>query len=857
MTGKSVSALIAENEALRVKLEDSEEILHAIRSGQVDSLVIMGDAGEQIFTLQGADQAYRILVENMSEGALTVNPDGMIIYANKRFADMLKVPLEKVIGTSLYLWIASGSQQILRSLLAMGAGNNSRRELHLVASDNLELPTQVSASFPAIQGVDHVIFLLVTDLSEINEFKKREQELTRSASVFTNASEGILITDACGNIVDVNAAFTRITSYTREEVLGRNPKILGTSRQDKQFFTVLWGDLKEKGHWSGEIWNRRKNGEMYVEMLKISALCDNNGTVLQYIGMFSDITAMKEHEKYLEHTAYYDSLTNLPNRVLLSDRMQQGMVQSLRRERPLAVVFLDLDGFKAINDKHGHAVGDRLLITLSSRMKATLREGDTLSRIGGDEFVALLLDIDNIAGCEPTLKRLLAATAQAVQIDNLVLQVTASLGVTIYPQEADIQADQLVRQADQAMYQAKITGKNRFCVFDPTLDTSLRSYHVSLERIQRAIIHREFVLYYQPKVNMRTGVVIGAEALIRWQHPEKGLLLPAEFLPLIEDHPLIVELGDWVIDNALMQIEIWAAHGLFLSVSINISARQLQQAGFVDRVRSLLAAHPTVIPGFLEMEILENSALQDLIRVSHVIDECRTLGVLFALDDFGTGYSSLTYLKRLPVKWLKIDQSFVRDMLDDPDDLSILTGVLSLAQAFRREVIAEGVETVAHGAMLLQLGCELAQGYGIARPIPAAALPGWVLNWRNEPAWNNLLPVIHADLPLLFASTEHRAWVATIESFLRGERVAPMPLDHHACRFGAWLDAVPTARHEMQPVIKAIAPLHLKIHDIAAELLELHSPSQNTEELARVAELDQLMEMLLEQLILLNGSSAP
>jgi diguanylate cyclase (GGDEF)-like protein/PAS domain S-box-containing protein len=857
MTGKSISALIAENEALRVKLEDGEEILHAIRSGQVDSLVIKGETGEQIFTLEGADQAYRILVENMSEGALTVNPDGMIIYANRRFADMLKLPLEKVIGASICLWIASGSQRTLRFLLDMDAGENSRRELHLVTSDGTELPTQFSASFPAIKGIDTVIFLLVTDLSEINEFKKKEQELTRAASVFTNASEGILITDAQGNIVDVNAAFTRITSYPREEVLGRNPKILGTSRQDKQFFAALWGDLKDKGHWSGEIWNCRKNGEMYVELLKISTLYDNKGNVLQYVGMFSDITAMKEHEKYLEHIAYYDSLTNLPNRVLLSDRMEQGMVQSLRRARPLAVVFLDLDGFKAINDKHGHTVGDRLLITLSSRMKATLREGDTLSRVGGDEFVALLLDIDNIAACEPTLNRLLAATAQTVQIDNLVLQVTASLGVTIYPQEADIQADQLVRQADQAMYQAKITGKNRFCFFDPSLDISLRSYHVSLERIQRALINREFVLYYQPKVNMRTGMVVGAEALIRWQHPEKGLLLPAEFLPLIEDHPLVVALGDWVIDNALTQIESWAAHGLLLPVSINISARQLQQAGFVDRVRILLAAHPTVLPSFLEMEILESSALQDLIRASNVIDECRTLGVLFALDDFGTGYSSLTYLKRLPVKWLKIDQSFVRDMLDDPDDLSILTGVLSLAQAFRREVIAEGVETVAHGAMLLQVGCDVAQGYGIARPKPAAELPGWVLNWRNEPVWNNLLPVNQADFPVLFVSTEHRAWIASIESFLRGERTAPMPLDHHGCRFGGWLDTVSTARHAMQPVIKAIEPVHVKIHETAAELLMLHSQSRNTEVLAKVVQLNQLMEILLDQLILLNGSSAP
>ena len=266
----------------------------------------------------------------------------------------------------------------------------------------------------------------------------------------------------------------------------------------------------------------------------------------------------------------------------------------------------------------------------------------------------------------------------------------------------------------------------------------------------------------------------------------------------------------------------------------------------------LLAAHPSVNPNHLQMEILETSALQDMVRASNVIEECKRLGVLFALDDFGTGYSSLTYLKRLPVKWLKIDQSFVRDMLDDPDDLSILTGVLALALAFRREVIAEGVETAAHGAMLLQLGCDLAQGYGIARPIPAAELPGWVVNWRNEAAWNNLPPVAHADFPLLFASAEHKAWVATIESFFKGERSAPMPLDHHGCRFGAWLDTVPTARHEIQPAIKDIELLHLQVHQLASELLALHGQNQSAGALERMAELNSLLAALLEQLKFLN-----
>ena len=848
---RSRRELVAENEDLRARLEEAEETLRAIRSGEVDSLIVMSEVGEQIFTLTGADQSYRILVENMSEGALTVNADGMIIYANRRFSEMLKMPLEKVIGASIYLWVAPESQPILRSLLGKSDYRKSRDELDLVSIEGAKVPIQFSASYPLVKGMEDVICLLATDLSEINEFKRNEQELKLAASVFTHATEGILITDAHGQIIDVNDAFTRITSYSRDEVLGQYPGILSSGRQDQEFFAALWRDLTEKGHWYGEIWNRRKSGEVYAEMLSISASYDNDGRVMHYVGLFSDITALKEHEKQLERIAHNDALTNLPNRVLLADRMQQGMIQSLRRGKVLAVALLDLDGFKAINDSHGHDVGDKLLVHLSSQMKTALREGDTLARVGGDEFVALLLDLDCIDACEPTLNRLLAAAANPMRSGDLVFHVTASLGVTFYPQGVDIEADQLLRQADQAMYLAKIAGKNRFHIFDPESDITLRALHESVDRIRRALVEREFVLYYQPKVNMRTGKVIGAEALIRWQHPEKGLLLPAEFLPLIEDHPMAEELGEWVVDTALGQIEMWSVAGWSIPVSVNIGARQLQQPDFVDRLRILLAAHPKVNPNHLEIEVLETSALQDLIRVSHVVDECRGLGVLFALDDFGTGYSSLTYLRRLPVKWLKIDQSFVRDMLGDPDDLSILTGVLGLALAFRREVIAEGVETTAHGEMLLQLGCDLAQGYGIARPMPAGELPNWMLNWRNQPAWERLPAIAHADLPLLFASAEHRAWVATIESFLRGERAAPMQLDHHGCRFGTWLDGVSTARHELQPAIKAIEPLHLKMHELAAELFALHDQNRTADALARVGELNALLSALLEQLKLM------
>ena len=570
---------------------------------------------------------------------------------------------------------------------------------------------------------------------QIEERTRTQSQLELAASVFSHAREGILITDNQGNIVEVNAMFTQITGYSREEAIGRNPRILLSSgRHEKAFFAARAQALQKHGHWVGEVWNRRKNGEDFAEMLTVSVVRDPAGAVLNYVALFTDITPLKKHQDELEHIAHYDALTGMPNRVLLADRLQQAMLQSQRRNSALAVAYLDLDGFKPVNDQHGHEVGDQLLVTLSQRMKASLRESDTLARIGGDEFVALLVDIGERRDCELLLSRLLQAAATPVRVDGALLQLSASIGVTLYPQD-NADADQLVRHADQAMYLAKQAGKNRFHLFDVAQDAAIQSQRESLEHIRVALDRQEFVLYYQPKVNMRTGAIIGAEALIRWQHPERGLLAPAAFLPVIEGQPISIEIGEWVIQTALAQMALWRGAGLDIGVSVNIGALQLQQPGFVARLGTLLAAHPTVPAQSLELEILETSALEDMAQISEVMHACQAIGVRFALDDFGTGYSSLTYLKRLPAELLKIDQSFVRDMLTDVDDLAIVKGVIGLASAFRRSVIAEGVETVAHGQTLLALGCDLAQGYGIARPMPAADLPGWARQWRPDVGW--------------------------------------------------------------------------------------------------------------------------
>jgi diguanylate cyclase (GGDEF)-like protein/PAS domain S-box-containing protein len=695
---------------------------------------------------------------------------------------------------------------------------------------------------------DRAIGGIILFAEEITEHKKTEERLRLAASVFTHAREGILITDADGAIVDVNETFTRISGYSREEALGRNPRLLKSGVQGQEFYAEMWRTLQEKGQWSGEIWNRAKSGDIYAELLAISAVRNESGKVHQYVALFSDITAIKEHERQLETIAHYDVLTGLPNRVLLGDRLSQAMAQSHRRDRKLAVAYLDLDGFKAINDRHGHEAGDLLLSAAARNMKQTLREGDTLSRLGGDEFVAVLLDLDDVTASEPILRRLLDAAAQPVPFGDFSLQVTASVGVAFFPQAEDVDEDHLLRQADQAMYQAKLAGKNRYHVFDSKQDRSVRGHHEDLEHIAKALAAREFVLYYQPKVNMRTGAVIGAEALIRWQHPERGLLPPAMFLPVIEDHRLSVEVGNWVIDSALTQMECWQAEGLNIPVSVNVSAQQLQQANFVDHLRVMLLAHPAIKPSSLELEVLETSALQDLIQISQVINDCREIGVLFALDDFGTGYSSLTYLKRLPVSVLKIDQSFVREILEDAESLSILEGVLGLATAFRRQVIAEGVESVEHGLLLLQLGCELAQGYGIARPMPAERYPGWLAEWRPDPRWERAPAVNQEGRPVLYAGVEHRAWIAAIDAFLKGERHTAPVLDSHACSFCGWLDSEAGAGRGWLPELQAIEAIHRQTHEQAAALLQRKAQYWDAEGVAGLGELHGMQGVLLEQL---------
>ncbi len=595
---------------------------------------------------------------------------------------------------------------------------------------------QVSIVLDA-QGVPAYGISVIQDISA-----RKQAELgtavthQRYLALFEQMPEGVLLLDPQLGVIGHNQEAERQLNYSAEKL--RTLRIFDIEAMDdvqaiearRLRLTVSGRDDFESVYRTGD--GKRLHVEVSVKLINLL-----DGQVMFQV-LFRDISEKKQAAQLIERLAYSDPLTGLANRALLADRLHQAMVTASRRGERLAVVFLDLDGFKAINDQHGHHTGDLLLRDLAGRMKEGLREGDTLARLGGDEFVAVFLDVPDTQASVLMLSRLLAVCSQPVHVGALVLKVSASLGVTFYPQTDEVDADQLLRQADQAMYQAKLSGKNRHHMFDAEKDRTLRGHNASLERVRMALQNQEFVLYYQPKVNMKTRAVVGVEALIRWQHPQQGLLAPCMFLPLIENHRLSVDVGEWVIHQALVQLAEWQAVGQYLPISVNISAMQIQQHDFFTRLQACMQTFPALRPNVLELEILETSVLEDVDQVAKFVVQCKELGVDFALDDFGTGYSSLTYLKRLPVSTVKIDQSFVRDMLLDQDNMSILDGILWIMRQLRRSVIAEGVETLAHGRALMDLGCELAQGYGIARPMPVSDLPAWMQRWQKDPDWKEV-----------------------------------------------------------------------------------------------------------------------
>jgi diguanylate cyclase (GGDEF)-like protein/PAS domain S-box-containing protein len=593
---------------------------------------------------------------------------------------------------------------------------------------------EVTVYLSVCPGYEQTLAKVLVSLIDITERKRSEDGLRLAASVFATSQEGILISDAQNRIIDINPAFTTLTGYERDEALGRNPGFLGAGRQSPAFYADMWRTIETKGAWQGELWNRRKTGEVYAELLSVIAVKDQQGRLEHYVGAFSDISVIKEHEADLDRIAHYDALTAVPNRRLLGDRLEQAIARAQRLGKNLAVCYLDLDGFKPINDQYGHGGGDRLLVEIARRLQAMCRADDTVARLGGDEFVILWNDIGDESECARALERILEEVSTPMLLDGVQVSVSASVGVTMYPDD-EVDADSLLRHADHAMYSAKQLGKNRYQVFDSRLERQISSRADFLAKVSRGLDCGQFELYYQPKADCVAGRLIGVEALIRWNDPILGLVGPKEFLPLIENDNLALHVGRWVMDQAVRQARIWHEAGLDVPISINVFPRHLKYPTFIDDLRNAIANHWPDMPAHrILLEIVESSDLEELDPIEAVISECLGLGIGFSLDDFGTGYSSLVYLRRLSVEELKIDQSFVRDMLEVPDDQAIVAGVIGLGRAFGLRVVAEGVEHEQQARYLVELGCSVVQGYGLGRPMPAAKLQQWLADFSSSPS---------------------------------------------------------------------------------------------------------------------------
>ncbi len=575
------------------------------------------------------------------------------------------------------------------------------------------------------------------------------------------------------------------------------------------------------------------------------------GGVLGCVLVLRDVSERDQVQERLQWQASHDALTGLPNRVLLADRFERALEKSNRDNTQLAVCLLDLDKFKPVNDTYGHAVGDALLVGLTARLNQELRAVDTLTRLGGDEFVILLEDLADAVDLTGLLDRILQTLAEPFEVNGHHIEITGSLGLTVFPADTS-DPDTLLRHADQAMYVAKQTGRNRYHRFDVQQDLQQASEHQTLDRVKQAIVDDELLLYYQPKVNLRSGVVQGFEALLRWQHPQDGMIPPLSFLPLVEQSEVIVDIGEWVIAQALAQLARWQTAGAVWPVSVNIAARHFQREDFFARLESLLASYPQVSPALLEFEILESVALGDVSAMNALMANCRGLGIRFSLDDFGTGYSSLSYLKRIPVQTLKIDQSFVRDMLDDVDDRALVESIIHIASLFKLSVIAEGVETQDQGVLLMRLGCDVVQGYGIARPMPASQVFEWATQFRPDRQWSLWADVKWelSDLPLLMAQQDHVTWVNRVVQAAQGGPPG-LPhaqlLDPHQCGFGHWFDGSGQQHYGDMPEFHAICQVHLQVHALGSEIMQLHAAG----ELAAAAELCAKLLACKDQLLLL------
>ncbi len=702
--------------------KDTQERLEAfekLKAAQ-SSLVHMTQLKEAEEAKNQLSQSLRATLETIPDLLFEVDMEGRYHDIHSPREELLALPVDKMLGKTIHEVLPKEAVSIIVSALheadASGHSRGSQFELNVPAGRRW-FEISVSRKNNA-QDKDKRFVVLSRD---ITEGKLAEIELKIAATAF-EAQEGIFVSDAQTRILRVNNAFTEITGYTAEESIGKKPNFLSSGIHDKKYYEVMWNSLKHKGMWEGEIWNRRKNGTIYPERLVITAVKDKNGNVTNYVASLADITESKAASDEIKNLAFYDPLTQLPNRRLLMDRLKQALAASKHSLQGGALLFLDIDHFKVLNDTLGHSTGDTLLKIIANRLQSCVREADTVARIGGDEFVILLEDLgeDKIEAAtyaETIANKILDLMAQPYKLDTYEHRGSVSIGATLFfSHETDM--EEVLKQADIAMYQAKDAGRNAIRFFDVQMQEAV-ALRVGMEReLRTAIDNNQFELYYQVQVNKHKKI-LGAEALIRWIHPERGMVSPAQFIPLAEDTGLILPIGQWVLETACAQLKCWQqnAQTRELSISVNVSAKQFNQPNFVELVQDTITRQG-IDPAFLKLELTESMLLENIQLMIDKMIELRKIGVRFELDDFGTGYSSLQYLKQLPLNQLKIDQSFIRDIAIDENDKILVRTIIAMAHSMDLGVIAEGVETEEQRQFLMDHGCDHFQGYLFGKPVP-------------------------------------------------------------------------------------------------------------------------------------------
>ena len=610
------------------------------------------------------------------------------------------------------------------------------REPSLIRSHYLQFGLVMTGLLVAILGLLAAAIQRTEDRNaalerEMRVRRKAEEELRLAATVFSSSAEGVVITDAEANIVSTNRAFSEITGYGEDEVRGHNPRLLKSERHDQAFYQAMWEALNGSGVWQGEIWNRRKNGEIFPEWLTISAIHDAGGRIQNYVAVFSDISVIKRSQSELERLAHFDPLTDLPNRVLFQDRLRHALDQAARQGETVALLLLDLDGFKTVNDSLGHPMGDRLLQEVAHRLRACVRQEDTVARLGGDEFAVILSVLREGGDVVEVVRKILTAIQESFDIVGLGAMVTTSIGIAVFPGDGDNATD-LVRNADAAMYGAKEGGRNSYRFYQATMTLHAQERLHMEQALRRGIEREEFEVWLQPQVSLDTGAVVGAEALVRWRNPQRGLVAPADFIPLAERTGLIVPLGRQILQQVCAYAGAWQAHGLaFGKLSINVAAPQIERSDFVATLREALAAAD--LPGScLEIEVTESLIMENTSHAHAVLLAVQQLGVTTAVDDFGTGYSSLAYLKTLPIDHLKIDRAFIRDLPGDPNDVAITRAIIAMGHSLGFAITAEGIETAEQRDFLRREGCNRGQGFLFGKPMPAAEFAAWLAAHQNE-----------------------------------------------------------------------------------------------------------------------------